>query len=179
MAHIRLIVILFRINKDFKTHKIVRTVFFKYAGQSKSSIFTFMDTPMDYLNEVLNKIPRSKHTKVLKLEDICCKGIKTRGYYNTQISFMKEVFNKAQRQINGARMNYVKGDKESERKTENIIRWVKNGLIDKMKNKNIIPQTMRVILFKLNKDFKNCKMLVLSVLFVTHKKMLLECLKSV
>lgn len=162
------------ITRDKKVKEVMcRPYFFKFVGAGKNYKFVKKETPMDYLEVIIDKeIPKAENNiETINFLDLL-------AYENTQKSNRKQInsiFNtidKLNNEVNGIwasnldredKLNYCQIKKE---KTMNAINKLK-----------ITDYTMSTILHRLNKDYQNkhgalkkSGLLLLNILYSKNKK---------
>lgn len=163
-----------------KKHVMCRPYFFKFVGVGKNYKFVKKNTPMDYLEEIIDKeIPRiDETTETVNFLELL-------KYDNTQKSNRRQIGNifnlitKLNNEINGVwASNLSREDKllYTQIKKDKVV-----NSINKLK---ITNYTMSTILHRLNKDYKNkhgslkkSGLLILNVLYCNNPEQFMKLFK--
>lgn len=165
--------------RDKRKKKVMcRPYFFKFVGEGKNYKFIKNETPMDYLEQIIDKeIPRSEDS----FEDISFLSLLSmRGYdersNRRQIQNIFRKIEKLNNEINGiwaSCMPYEDKIKYTMLKKELICEW--------MKKLKITDETLINIIYKIDKDYKNkfgdmrrLGLLMLNMLFLYNKEKFLN-----
>lgn len=170
------------ISRDKKKRMAMcRPYFFKFVGEGKNYKFKKMETPMDYLEQIIDKeIPRSEdNINCIDLIEILIDG----NNHNSDRKQIQNIFDKIikiNNEINGVWASNMKYDdkvKYTCMKREYIA-----SIISKFK---ITNETMSTILYRLNESFSNQNgdikksgLFLLNVLFASHKEQFLNLFKK-
>jgi hypothetical protein len=128
----------------FETKEVpIRPQFLKYCGEGDKYSFKYFETPMDYLQQIINNIPGKKKTKTVDISDIIPKP-DFRKADNHQLNDIIEYCEKAD--------GYIKVLQSKQNISDEIkysrIREVDNEVIQKLKKRKINDNTIRIILYK-------------------------------
>lgn len=165
--------------RDKKKKRVMcRPYFFKFVGEGKNYKFVKKETPMDYLERIIDKeIPRSEDIS----EDIGFLNLLSiRGYdeksNRRQIQNIFRKIDKLNNEINGIWASYMPCEeklKYTMLKKELICEW--------MKKLKITDETLINIIYKIDKDYKNkfgeikkFGLLMLNMLFLYNKEQFLN-----
>ena len=158
-------------NKN-KKNVMCRPYFFKFVGEGKNYKFKKKDTPMDYLEEIIDcEIPNAKPKKFdlnmteLLVNNIECKNNKKQC---KKIIDLVNILNNETAAIYSSSLNH-------EDKYKNII-ILREELVNKLKKMKINDGTMINIIKRINKDYKNenngdmrsIGRLILNLLYMAH-----------
>ena len=164
-----------------KKHVMCRPYFFKFVGIGKNYKFVKKDTPMDYLEEIIDKeIPRID--EVIGTVNF----LELLKYDNTQKSNRRQIGNifnlitKLNNEINGVwASNLSREDKLL------YTQIKKDKVVNSIKKLKITDYTMNTILHRLNKDYKNKKgslkksgLLILNILYCNNPEQFVKLFKQ-
>ena len=123
---------------SYKKKVQIRPRFFEYCGEGKRYAFEPFNTPMDYLQEVLDKIPRKSRTATVDITDLIPKP-NFRGANNHQLPKIIEVCTK--------KSNYIRAMQSNEAEYLRI-REAHNDVVEELRKWKINENTIRVIIYK-------------------------------
>lgn len=164
-----------------KKYVMCRPYFFKFVGVGKNYKFVKKDTPMDYLEEIIDKeIPRID--EVIGTVNF----LELLKYDNTQKSNRRQIGNifnlitKLNNEINGVwASNLSREDKLL------YTQIKKDKVVNSIKKLKITDYTMNTILHRLNKDYKNkhgslkkSGLLILNILYCNNPEQFVKLFKQ-
>lgn len=168
-------------NKKKKT-VMCRPYFFKFVGEGKNYKFSKKETPMDYLEQIIDKeVPKvEKNDNVIDLIDLLVDGNNHKSD-RKQVQKILDKINKFNNEVNGIWASGMKYDDKVKYiilKKEKIVNFV-----SKLKISN---ETLTTLIFRFGKEYndkngniKKSGLLLLNVLYLSHKMQFLDLFKKV
>lgn len=170
------------ITRDKKKKKAMcRPYFFKFVGVGKNYKFVKKETPMDYLEQIIDKeIPRQEYkTECIDLIDLLVGKMN----HNSDRKQIQKIFNKINKLS-----NEINGIWASNMAYEDKIRYTtikKEKVVEFMQRLKITNETLNTILFRLSKDYndkhgniKKSGLLLINVLYMAHKNKFISLFKK-
>jgi hypothetical protein len=170
------------ITRDKKRKKAMcRPYFFKFVGEGKNYKFVKKDTPMDYLEQIIDKeIPKGeRNDSTINFIDLLISGNNHKSD-RKQIQKIINKVNKLNNEINGvwaSNMHYEDKIKYSILKKEKVIMF--------MSNLKISDETFTAFIYRIGKEYndkngniKKFALLLLNILYSSHKIQFLNLFKK-
>ncbi|MFL0194433.1 hypothetical protein ACJDU8_02430 [Clostridium sp. WILCCON 0269] len=125
--------------------KMVKPYFFKYCAEGKEYYFRKFDTGMDYVEDILDKLPHAKHTKTIPIKDVLFENDKKKDANRHQISAIKQLVKNLDTEIDKVRLSEEDGKNI-------IIKNLKNEVIDKIRKMKVTTATVMALLKRIYKE---------------------------
>jgi ribosomal protein L12E/L44/L45/RPP1/RPP2 len=120
--------------------KMVRPDFFRHCAEGKEYSFRKFETPMDYLEEILNNLPQAKRTKTISISDVLFENSAEKKDANRhQISKIKELVKNLDTKIDKVRLSEEEGQLL-------IIKNLKDEVIEKISKMKVTTATVIALL---------------------------------
>lgn len=151
---------------QYTKERLVRPMFFKYCGAGTNYKFEYFNCPMDYLQQVLDSIPKAKHSKNKTLMSLI-RNTNLKGSDTRQADSIIKIVNELDVFIK-AKKTLINDDNK-----QSIMEEINNKTdlaINKIKSKKINPKTIVLIFYregKRNSSIKNIRTKLISILYKT------------
>lgn len=168
--------------------KEIKPYFFKYQGTAKTKkmrdnsklVYQNLNTAMDYLEEIIDSIPRSKSSKNINI----CELLVEKNSRKSNRKQMQEIKEKV-KDLNEKIKHLMALEDMDKREKLLIIEELKEDLIEELKEKKIIVETVIALVkqaykesIKDKNDNSEYGLLLVSLLFKSHAEVVLEAFKD-
>lgn len=168
--------------------KEIKPYFFKYQGTNKTKkmrdnsklVYKNLNTAMDYLEEIIDSIPRSKSSKNINI----CELLAEKNSRKSNRKQMQEIKQKV-KELNEKIKHIMALEDMDKREKIMIIEELKEDLVEELKEKKITVETVIALIkqaYKENIKDKNDNseygLLLVSLLFKSHPDVVLEAFKD-
>lgn len=168
--------------------KEIKPYFFKFQGTNKTKkmrdnsklVYKNLNTAMDYLEEIIDSIPRSKSSKNVNI----CELLVEKNSRRSNRKQMVEIKGKV-KELNEKIKHIMALEDMDKREKLLIIEELKEDLIEELKNKKIIVETVIALVkqaykesIKDKNDNSEYGLLLVSLLFKSHPDIVLEAFKD-
>ncbi|MFR0018223.1 MAG: hypothetical protein ACLRVF_18130 [Clostridium paraputrificum] len=168
--------------------KEIKPYFFKYQGTTKTKkmrdnsklVYQNLNTAMDYLEEIIDSIPRSKSSKNINI----CELLVEKNSRKSNRKQMQEIKQKV-KELNEKIKHLMALEDMDKREKIMIIEELKEDLIEELKEKKIITETVIALIkqaykesIKDKNDNSEYGLLLVSLLFKSHADIVLEAFKD-
>lgn len=168
--------------------KEIKPYFFKFQGTAKTKkmrdnsklVYQNLNTSMDYLEEIIDSIPRSKSSKNVNI----CELLVAKNSRKSNRKQMVEIKEKV-KDLNEKIKHIMALEDMDKREKLLIIEELKEDLIDEFKEKKIIVETVIALVkqaykdgVKDNNENSEYGLLLVSLLFKSHPDIVLEAFKD-
>lgn len=168
--------------------KEIKPYFFKYQGTNKTKkmrdnsklVYRNLNTAMDYLEEIIDSIPRSKSSKNINI----CELLVEKNSRKSNRKQMQEIKEKV-KELNEKIKHIMALEDMDKREKLLIIEELKEDLVEELKEKKIITETVIALIKQAYKDWVKDKndnseygLLLVSLLFKSHAEVVLEAFKD-
>ena len=171
-----------QITRDKKKKKVMcRPYFFKFVGEGKNYKFIKKDTPMDYLEQIIDKeVPKIESIdSTISLTDLLVDG----NNHKSDRKQMQNIINKV-----GKLNNEINGVWASNMCYEDKIRYSvikKEKIVDFISKLKISDETFTTLIYRLGSEYndkygnlKRIGLILLNILFLAHKNQFLNLFKQ-
>lgn len=148
--------------------KMVRPDFFRHCAEGKEYSFRKFETPMDYVEEILDNLPQAKRTKTMLISDVLFEDSSEKKDANRhQISKMKKLVKNLDTEIDKVRLSEEDGKNI-------IIKNLKDEVIEKISKMKVTTATVIALLKRIyseegkkqeDKEIKEYGMLLIGCLY--------------
>lgn len=168
--------------------KEIKPYFFKYQGTAKTKkmrdnsklVYKNLNTAMDYLEEIIDSIPRSKSSKNINI----CELLVEKNSRKSNRKQMQEIKEKV-KDLNEKIKHIMALEDMDKREKIVIIEELKEDLVEELKDKKIITETVIALIkqaykesIKDNNENSEYGLLLVSLLFKSHPDIVLEAFKD-
>ncbi|MFR5642718.1 MAG: hypothetical protein ACLTK7_06095 [Clostridium paraputrificum] len=168
--------------------KEIKPYFFKYQGTAKTKkmrnnsklVYKSLNTAMDYLEEIIDSIPRSKSSNNINI----CELLVEKNSRKSNRKQMQEIKEKV-KDLNEKIKHLMALEDMNKREKLLIIEELKEDLVEELKNKKITVETVIALVKQAYKDGVKDKndnseygLLLVSLLFKSHADIVLEAFKD-
>lgn len=168
--------------------KEIKPYFFKFQGTAKTKkmrdnsklVYKNLNTAMDYLEEIIDSIPRSKSSKNVNI----CELLVEKNSRKSNRKQMQEIKEKI-KELNEKIKHLMALEDMDKREKLLIIEELKEDLVEELKDKKIIVETVIALVKQAYKDGVKDKndnseygLLLVSLLFKSHPDIVLEAFKD-
>lgn len=168
--------------------KEIKPYFFKFQGTTKTKkmrdnsklVYQNLNTSMDYLEEIIDSIPRSKSSKNVNI----CELLVDKNSRKSNRKQMQEIKGKVKDLNEKIKHIMVLEDMEKREKIM-IIKELKEDLVEELKEKKITVETVIALVkqaykdsIKDNNENSEYGLLLVSLLFKSHAEVVLEAFKD-
>lgn len=168
--------------------KEIKPYFFKYQGTNKTKkmrdnsklVYQNLNTSMDYLEEIIDSIPRSKSSKNVNI----CELLVEKNSRKSNRKQMVEIKDKV-KQLNEKIKHLMALEEIDKREKLLIIEELKEDLVEELKDKKIITETVIALVkqaykenIKDNNENSEYGLLLVSLLFKSNPDIVLEAFKD-
>jgi hypothetical protein len=166
--------------KQFSKQAIVRPYFFQYCGEGKDYKFEKFETPMDYLQDVIDNIPTAKPNKTIPIAEVLIDDYSLHKANRNQINNITNIIVNLNKDIRSIYQDQNRDRHEDFKRKEKL----KNEAIIKIKKLNFYVDTVLSIFnilygaYKKDHELKKNKRLVLSILWKSQKDVMTKAFKK-
>lgn len=168
--------------------KEIKPYFFKYQGTAKTKkmrdnsklVYKNLNTAMDYLEEIIDSIPRSKSSKNINI----CELLVEKNSRKSNRKQMQEIKEKV-KELNEKIKHIMALEDMDKREKIMIIEELKEDLVEEFKDKKITIETVIALIkqaykdgVKDNNENSEYGLLLVSLLFKSHPDIVLEAFKD-
>lgn len=168
--------------------KEIKPYFFKFQGTNKTKkmrdnsklVYQNLNTAMDYLEEIIDSIPRSKSSKNVNI----CELLVEKNSRKSNRKQMQEIKEKV-KDLNEKIKHIMALEDMDKREKIVIIEELKEDLVEELKDKKIITETVIALVkqaykdgVKDNNENSEYGLLLVSLLFKSHPDIVLEAFKD-
>lgn len=168
--------------------KEIKPYFFKFQGTTKTKkmrdnsklVYKNLNTAMDYLEEIIDEIPRSKSSKNINI----CELLVEKNSRKSNRKQMQEIKQKV-KELNEKIKHLMALEDMDKREKLLIIEELKEDLVEELKEKKIITETVIALVkqaykesIKDNNENSEYGLLLVSLLFKSHPDIVLEAFKD-
>lgn len=168
--------------------KEIKPYFFKFQGTTKTKkmrdnsklVYQNLNTSMDYLEEIIDSIPRSKSSKNINI----CELLVDKNSRKSNRKQMQEIKEKV-KDLNEKIKHIMAIEEIDKREKLLIIEELKEDLVEEFKDKKITIETVIALIKQAYKDGVKDKndnseygLLLVSLLFKSHAEVVLEAFKD-
>ncbi|MDU6807583.1 MAG: hypothetical protein E6423_02220 [Clostridium sp.] len=168
--------------------KEIKPYFFKFQGTNKTKkmrdnsklVYQNLNTAMDYLEEIIDSIPRSKSSKNVNI----CELLVEKNSRKSNRKQMVEIKQKV-KELNEKIKHIMALEDMNKREKIMIIEELKEDLVEELKDKKIIVETVIALVkqaykdgVKDNNENSEYGLLLVSLLFKSHPDVVLEAFKD-
>lgn len=168
--------------------KEIKPYFFKFQGTTKTKkmrdnsklVYRNLNTSMDYLEEIIDEIPRSKSSKNINI----CELLVEKNSRKSNRKQMVEIKGKV-KELNEKIRHLMALEEIDKREKIMIIEELKEDLVEELKDKKIITETVIALVkqaykenIKDNNENSEYGLLLVSLLFKSNPDIVLEAFKD-
>jgi hypothetical protein len=161
-----------KINKE----KMIRPNFFKYCGEGKEYKFKHFETPMDFLQDILDNIPHAQRTKNTHIMDILINNKELTNFNEQHMSDIKKIIIELDKDIKA-----IYADQNRNRSEDvDRVRDLKTTAVDIISTYDLSVDSVLSIFNSIygatnnEYDIKKCKLLLISMLWKAKKDLMIQ-----